>query len=85
VGLRAFFANVLADLKFLQTIDDERTNNQSGEKRGEAGERSAERQITEDTKRRKIMEELYVQQPIKQLASLGFEYSRWSSVVRRSL
>src|SRR5713101_8290179 len=68
--LGPFFPDVLADLKLAQAINDERTDDQSREQGGEAGKCSAKRQITEDAEWREIMEQLQVQQPIKQLASL---------------
>src|ERR1022692_786526 len=58
--LRAFFANVLADLKLAQTLNHDRTDNQSCKKCGEAGERRAEGQITEDAEGRKVMKELQI-------------------------
>src|SRR6185437_7655289 len=57
VILWAFFSNVLADLKFTQTIDHERPDDQSGKKGSQAGESGAKRKIAENTERRKIMKE----------------------------
>ena len=57
VILWAFFANVLADLKFAQAIDDERPDDQSGKQGSQAGESGAKREIAENTERRKIMKE----------------------------
>src|ERR1700676_3167763 len=71
VGFRSFLADVLSDLKFAETIDDERANDESGEQRGQAGERGSKGQIAEDAKGREIMKQLLVQQPIKQSASVS--------------
>ena len=60
VRLRAFFADVLADLKFAQTLDDDGPDDQSGKKRGKAGEGGAERQITENAERREVVKELQI-------------------------
>ena len=48
VSLGTLFANVLPDLEFAQTVDDQRTHDQRGEQRGKAGERRAERQIAKN-------------------------------------
>ena len=56
MSLGAFFADVLADLKFAQAVDDHRTNDQSGEQGGQAGEGSAKRQIAENAEWREVME-----------------------------
>ena len=69
MGFWAFFADVLADLKFAKTVNDQRADNQSSKKCGEAGESCAESKVTKNTKRRKIMEKFQVQQPIEQSAS----------------
>src|SRR5262249_29582587 len=69
MGFRPFFADILADLEVAQPIDYKRAYDQAGEERGEAGEGSAERKITEDTKWREIVVELDEQQPVKQSAS----------------
>ena len=60
VRLRTLFADVLADLKIAQTLNHDRPDDQSGEKRGEAGEGSAKSQIAENAEWRKIMVELQV-------------------------
>src|SRR5579883_929362 len=70
MGLWPFLANVLPNLKFTQAIDDQRTNNQTREKSGEAGKSRAKGQITKNTERRKIMIELEIEQPVEQFASV---------------
>ena len=52
-ALRAFFADVLADLKLAQPLDHERPDQQADEQRRQAGKRGAKRQVAEDAKRRK--------------------------------
>ena len=79
--LGTFFANELADLKFAQTVDDDRADDECGEKRGEAGERCTKRQVPKNTEWRKVMKQLQVQQPVEQSASVSV-VSRRSSVVR---
>src|ERR1700688_706748 len=71
VGFGSLFADVLSDLKFAEAINDKRANDKSREQRGETGERGPKGQIAEDAKRRKIMKQLLVQQPIKQSASVS--------------
>src|SRR5450631_1645144 len=71
MGFGALFSNILTDLKFAQTANDQRANHQSGEQRGQARERSAESQVSKNPERRKVMEQLQIQQPIKQSASMG--------------
>src|SRR6185312_3958161 len=71
----ALFANVLADLKFAQAINDQRADNEPGEKSGEAGEGRAEREIAENAEGRKIMEKFQVQQPVEQSASVLRSFS----------
>src|SRR5208283_4952250 len=69
MSLRAFFANVLSNLKFAEPADDQRSHNERGEQRGKTGERSAECQVAEDAEGRKIMLQLQKQQPVEQSAS----------------
>ena len=63
-------ANVLSDLKFAETVDDEGANDEAGEQRGQAGKCGTKGQIAENTKGREIVKKLFVQQPIKQSASV---------------
>ena len=72
MSLRAFFANVLSDLKFAQAADDQRTHDQRGEQRGKAGECRAERDVAKDAERRNVMLQLDEQQPVEQSASVQF-------------
>ena len=60
MSLRSFLANVLANLKIAQPLNHERPNDQAREERGEAGKRRAERQVTKNTERREVMEELQI-------------------------
>ena len=83
VGLRAFFADVLSNLEIAETLDDERTDDESGEERGETGECGAESQITEDAEGREVVEELSVEEPVEQsLPRRDFVVGRWSMVVK---
>src|SRR3954462_13196339 len=73
VRLRAFFADVLADLEITELADDRRTDDQAHEQRRQRGERRAERQETEDAERRKEgaeVENLFVEQPKEQSFSV---------------
>src|SRR5437868_2616703 len=69
MSLRTFFAYVLPNLEIAQALNHDRPDDQAGEKSGEAGKGSAERQVTKNTERRKIVEELQVEQPVEQSAS----------------
>src|SRR5258708_33102916 len=69
VSLRTLFAYVLPNLEIAQALNHDRPNDQSSEKRGEAGKGCAESQITKNTEERKVMEELQVEQPVEQSAS----------------
>ena len=69
VRLRAVFADVLADLEFAQLLDDVGPDEQRDQQRGEGGEGGAKREIAEDPERVKEREELFVEQPVKQVAS----------------
>ena len=51
MGLRSFFADELANLKFAQAVDDDGADDQCREKGGAAGECGAEREIAEDAER----------------------------------
>src|SRR2546430_6450528 len=70
MGLRSFFANILADLELAQAIDNQRSDNQSCEQCSKAGKGSAKSQVTKDAERREVVEQLLVQQPIEQSASV---------------
>src|ERR1019366_1488429 len=69
MSLRTLFADVLPDLEIAQAPDHDRPHDQAGEKGGEAGERCAESQVAKNTEWRKIMEQLQIEQPVKQSAS----------------
>src|SRR6266404_8003664 len=70
MSLRTFFADVLSNLEVTQPVDHQRPHDERGEQCGKAGERSAERQVTEDAERRKIVLQLHEQQPVEQSASV---------------
>ncbi len=77
-ALGCFLSNILSNLKFAEPIDDERADDESGEQRRQTGERRPKGQIAKDAKRRKIVKQLLVQQPIKQSASVSsFVVRRW--------
>lgn len=69
MGRRAFFSDVLPDLKLTQLADDCRTYDHAHEEGSKTGERSTESDVTEDAKRRKECVPLLIQQPIKQSSS----------------
>ncbi len=71
VRLGAVFADVLADLEFAQLLDDVRADEQRDEQRGERREGGAEREIAKDAEGVKERKELFVEQPVKQVASEG--------------
>src|SRR2546430_9556184 len=68
MGLRAFFANILADLELAQAIDNQRSDNQSCEQCSKAGKGSAKSQVTKDAERRGVVEQLLAQKPTMQNA-----------------
>ena len=78
--LGPFFADELADLEFAQTVDDDGADDQCREQSGEAGKGCTKGQIAENAERRKIVEQLQVQQPVEQSASRTV-VSRRSSIV----
>ncbi len=69
VALGTVLANVLADLKLAQLLNDERPDEQSDEHRGETGEGSAKRQIPEDAEGSEVGKKFLIQQPVKQTSS----------------
>src|SRR5579864_1344410 len=77
MGLRALLTDVLPYLEIAQASDDEGTDNERGEKGSQAGECGAERQITKNTKRRKVMLQFQKQEPIEQLASVVLDENRY--------
>ena len=74
------FADELANLKFAEAIDDQRTHDQAGEKSSQAGKCCAECEIAKNAEGREVMEQLDEQQPIKQRASKTV-VGRWLLVV----
>ena len=71
VLLRPFLADVLADLKFAQLVDDEWPDHQPDEHGSERRKCRAEREEPEDAERPEIGEELLVQEPVEQTSSAG--------------
>jgi hypothetical protein len=67
--LRSVFANILADLKLAQFLNDPGADEQSNHQSRAGGERRAKRQIPKDPERMKKRKKLLVKQPIKQVAS----------------
>ncbi len=89
MGLGPLFPDELADLKFAQPVDDDGADNQCREQCGEAGKSCTKGQITENTEWREVVEQLQVQQPVEQSASLqssvvGLQSSRNSGQERSS-
>jgi hypothetical protein len=75
----------LADLKFTQLLDDEWSDEESDEHRGETGKCSAKRQIPEDAEGSEVGKKFLIQQPVKQTSSATFkEYKRLRLSYRRS-
>src|SRR5215469_3438791 len=70
VRLGPLVADVLADLKFAEAIDYQWPDNQPGEQGSETGKGGAKCKIAKNPKRREIMVELQIQQPIEQCASV---------------
>ncbi len=64
--LRPVFADVLADLKFAQLLDDVGADEQGDQQRRERRKGGAEREIAKDPERVKEREQLFVEQPVKQ-------------------
>jgi len=69
VRLGAIFADELADLKFVQLLDHPGADKQSDEQRRERGKGGAKREEAEDAKGVKKRIQLFVEQPVKQVAS----------------
>src|SRR6185437_8422664 len=68
--LGPFCADELADLKFAQAVDHDWADDECGEECGQAGECCTKSQIPKNTEWRKIVEQLQVQQPVEQSASV---------------
>jgi hypothetical protein len=85
MSFRTLLADVLPDLKFAETIDHKRANDESCEQCSQAGERSPERQIAEYTKWREIVKQFFVQQPIEQSASVQSWVVGYSSLAHTRL
>ena len=66
VALRTFFADVLADLKLAQPINDKRPDQQADQQRRQARKDAAERDVAEDPEVPEVGKELLIEQPIEQ-------------------
>ena len=73
MGLRAIFADVLSDLEVAQTTYDTRSDDQTDEECGQAGEGRTKGQIAENTERTdmKYDEALLIEQPVEQIIPRG--------------
>ena len=69
VVLGTVFADVLADLKFAQLLDDEGPDEEGDEHCGETGESGAERQIPEDAEGSEVGKKFLIKEPVKQTSS----------------
>ena len=67
--LRPVVANVLADLKLAQLLNHPWADEERNEQRRQRGKSGAEGQVTEDAERVKVNVQLFVKQPVKQVAS----------------
>src|ERR1700722_1387847 len=63
------FADVLADLKLAQLLNDERPDQQRDEHRGKTGKSSAKRQIPEDAEGPEVRKKFLIEQPVKKTSS----------------
>ena len=66
VALRTFFADVLADLKLAQAINDIWPDEQADEQRRQAREDAAKRDVAEDPEVPEVGKELLIEEPIEQ-------------------
>ncbi len=67
--LWSVFADVLANLKLTQFLDDEGPDEKCNQQRRKTGEGGAKRQIPEDSEWSEVGEKLLVEQPVKQTSS----------------
>jgi hypothetical protein len=67
--LGTVFADVLADLKFAQLLDNEWTDEEGDEHCGETGKSGPERQIPEDAEGSEVGKKLLIKEPVKQTSS----------------
>jgi hypothetical protein len=67
--LRTVFADVLADLKFAQLLNDEGPDEESNEHCSETGKSGSERQIPEDAEGSEVREKFLIKEPVKQTSS----------------
>ena len=68
--LRAFLADVLADLKLAQLADQPRPQRDAQEQRREAGESRAERDVAEDAERADVAVKLFVEEEVEHATSV---------------
>ena len=67
--LRPVLANKLADLELAQLLDHPGTDEQRDQQRRERGKGGAKGEVAEDPERVKERKQLFVEQPVKQVAS----------------
>ena len=70
MGLRPVVANILADLKFAQFLNDIRSDEHGDHQRGKRSKSGAKSQIAEDPEWMEEGKQFHVQQPVKQEASM---------------
>jgi len=71
VRLRPVFAHVLANLKLMQLLNHPGADEQRDQQSRQRGKSGPERKVAEDAERVKEREELFVEQPVKQGASIA--------------
>jgi hypothetical protein len=69
VRLRAFFTDILPDLKLTQLLNHVRTNQQTDQQRRQARKHRAKRKIAKDSEEPVIGKKFLIQQPIEQNVS----------------
>ena len=69
VRLRPVFADVLADLELAQLLNHLGPDEERDQQRRERGKGRAKREVAEDPERVKERKQLFVEQPVKQVAS----------------
>src|SRR4051812_39234201 len=70
MALRSVVAHILTNLKFAQFLNDVRADEQRDHQRGQRSKGRAKSQIAEDPERMEEGKQFYVQQPVKQVASM---------------
>jgi hypothetical protein len=67
--LRAFFPDILPDLKLTQLLDNVGTNQQTNQQRCQTRKHRAKRKIAKDSKESIVGKKFLIQQPIEQTVS----------------